>query len=296
MNVVAKSLGLGQCVRLEHGFAVYVLHNQKVEVASVPELGGKIISLKNLQTGREWMWHPPGGLKLFRNRLGDDFSKSPLAGLDECLPTIAPCVWKGRTLPDHGELWNTSWRVDDAAWRNGTLSASVSLEISPFDFQRTIQLDDNEVCLGYRLSNRSAAEEHFLWAMHPLLALRPGDRLVLPASTRARLNNEAWSENLDLAIPEGSFSKLFACPVSEGSTAIHNRATGEQIDLKWCPDENNALGLWLTRGGWHGYHHFAMEPANADADTLTAAATRNRCRVVAPGGSAAWQVSFRIAP
>lgn len=296
MNVLAKSFGLDRCVRLEDGFAVYVLRNQKVEVAVVPELGGKIISLKNLQTGRQWMWHPPGGLKLFRNVPGDDFSQSPLIGVDECLPTIAPCLWQGRQLPDHGELWSAGWRVDDEAWRNGTLSASVRLEISPFDFQRTIQLNDDEVRLGYRLTNRSAAQEHFLWAMHPLLALRPGDRLVLPASTLGLLPNEAWIEELDLAMPAGTCSKLFACPLSEGFAAIHNPTSGERLDLEWSPRENNALGLWLTRGGWHGHHHFAIEPANADADSLAAAAARNRCGSLAPGGSANWQVRFRLAP
>src|SRR5260370_21274909 len=117
MNTIENSFK----VRHEEGFAVYVLSNQKVEIAVVPELGAKIISLKNLETGREWMWHPPGGLKLFRNRPDDDFSKSPLVGVDECLPTIAPCSWRGRDLPDHGELWNTPWSVDHMAWKGGVL-------------------------------------------------------------------------------------------------------------------------------------------------------------------------------
>jgi galactose mutarotase-like enzyme len=293
---MAKSIKFDRHVRLESGFAVYVLRNEKVEVAAVPELGAKIISLKNLKTGRDWMWHPPGGLKLFRNRLGDDFSQSPLAGVDECLPTIAACLWQGRKLPDHGELWNAAWSVDDDAWRSGALTTSITLTISPFDFERAIELQDDEVCLNYRLSNRSAAEERFLWALHPLLALHPGDRLVLPASTRALLHKEAWVDDLDSAIPEGTCSKLFACPLSEGFTAIHNRNTGDRLHLQWSPAENNTLGLWLTRGGWHGHHHFAIEPANADADDLTAAAERNRCRVVAPGGSATWQVRFRLEP
>jgi len=296
MNVMAKSTRVDRHVRHEHGFEIYVLCNEKVEVAVVPELGARIISLKNLKTGREWMWHPPGGLKLFRNRLGDDFSQSPLVGVDECLPTIAPCLWQGRKLPDHGELWNASWGVNDDAWRNGALNTSMTLPISPFDFERTIDLQDNEVCLSYRLSNRSAVEEQFLWAMHPLLALCPGDRLVLPASTRALLHGKAWVEDLDLSIPEGHCSKLFAWPLSEGFTAIRNRNTGERLDMQWSPVENNALGLWLTRGGWHGYHHFAIEPANADTDDLTTAAARNRCRNVAPGGSATWQVRLRLAP
>src|SRR5271168_3795782 len=114
---MAKSVALNGIVRLEQDFAVYTLANETVEVATVPELGAKIISLRNLKTGREWLWHPPGGLRLFRNRLGDDFSQSPLVGVDECLPTIAPCLWQGRKLPDHGELWRASWSVDDDAWR-----------------------------------------------------------------------------------------------------------------------------------------------------------------------------------
>jgi galactose mutarotase-like enzyme len=296
MNSMAKSSGTHQCIRSEHGFAVYVLRNQNVEVAAVPELGGRIISLKNLQTGREWMSHPPEGLKLFRNRPGDRFSQSPLVGMDECLPTIAPCQWQGRTLPDHGELWNAAWSVDNDAWKNGSFSASVSLEISPFAFRRTIELNDNEVRLEYRLSNRSDVEEVFLWAMHPLIALRPGDRLVLPASTRALLNDEAWIEDLDLAVPKGKCSKLFACPLSEGFTAIHNLAADECLELIWSADENNAVGLWLTRGGWHGHHHFAIEPSNAASETLTAAAAGKGCRAVAPGALVTWQVRFRMSP
>lgn len=101
---------------LEQGFHIYVLSNCRIEVAAVPELGAKVISLKNLSTGRDWMWHPAGGLKLFRNCLADDFSTSPLAGLDECLPTIAVCAWQERTLADHGEIWSKAWCVDQAAW------------------------------------------------------------------------------------------------------------------------------------------------------------------------------------
>src|ERR1700735_5370414 len=97
---------IGNWVRLEQGFAVYMISNLHLELAVVPELGARIISLKNLRTAREWMWHPESGLKLFRNRLGDDFSQSPLVGADECLPTIAACSWQGRELPDHGEVWS----------------------------------------------------------------------------------------------------------------------------------------------------------------------------------------------
>src|SRR6266403_4434278 len=188
MNVVGN-----QCaVRHEQGFEVFILSNQDVEIAVVPELGARIISLKDLRTGREWLWHPDGGPKLFRSRAGDDFQTSPLVGMDECLPTIAPCSWRGRDLPDHGELWNAPWSVDRTAWGGGILKTRARLGISPFEFERTIELQENEIRINYQLNSRSGEEEDYLWAMHALLKLRAGDRIELPASTRGMLNGEAW--------------------------------------------------------------------------------------------------------
>ena len=149
-------------VRREQGFEVYSLENEEIELAVVPELGAKIISLKNLRTGREWLWHPQGGLKLFRNCAGDEFSESPLVGIDECLPTIAPCSWRERKLPDHGELWSLPWDVDDEAWENGILKTGVQLRISPFEFERTIELHGNEIRLGLRIDQSGRGRRKIL--------------------------------------------------------------------------------------------------------------------------------------
>jgi len=283
-------------VRDQQGFAIRVLANEKVELAVVPELGARIISLKNVCTQREWMWHPPGGLKLFRNGLGDDFANGPLAGMDECLPTIAPCFWRNRALPDHGEVWSVPWTVDESAWEGGVLKTSVRLKISPLKFERTIELRDNEVQLGYRLSNLGAQDEPFLWAMHPLLRLSEGDQLTLPASTRLQLNGNRWIDAVDSVVPEGNSAKLFARPVQVGKAGICNRNTGERLEFEWDPAENNTLGLWLTRGGWHGHHHFALEPTNASCDTLALAAETGRCGIVKAGEVATWNVSLRVGP
>ncbi len=289
-----KTLGHSFSVRQQQGFEVYVLNNEEVEIAVVPELGAKIISLKNLRTGREWMWHPPDGLKLFKNHPGADFSRSPLVGADECLPTIMPCSWQGRDLPDHGEVWSAPWKVDSAAWENGILKTFVRLKISPFEFERTIELVENEIRVGYQLNNLSARDEAFVWAIHPLLRLQAGDQLELPTTTRTLLNGATWVDAVVSAIPEEKSAKIFAAPVSEGLAAISNQATGDRLEFAWNPAENNTLGLWLTRGGWHGHHHFALEPTNADTDVLTLAAEQNRCGVVAASDFATWQISLRV--
>jgi len=290
MNVVGNSCA----VRREQGFEVYTLSNQEVELAVVPELGARIISLKDLRTGREWLWHPAGGRMLFRNRAGDSFASSPLIGVDECLPTIAPCSWQERDLPDHGEVWAAAWTLDFEAWERGLLRTSVRLEISPFDFERTIELQENKVLLSYLLNNRAAEEEHYLWAMHPLVRLQIGDQLELPASTRALLNGATWVDAVDSTHPKGNCEKIFAWPVSEGQVAINNPETGDRFEFVWDAGENNTLGLWLNRGGWHGHHHFALEPANGEPDVLTAAAQHKRCGAVPPHGPVTWQVCIRV--
>ena len=110
------------------GFTVYTLQSDKVALAVVPELGAKIISLKDLRTQREWLWHPDDNLELFINQPHDVFSDSPLVGMDECLPTILPCTWRGRKMPDHGEVWNRSWEVDYDAWQLGVLKTTIKLK------------------------------------------------------------------------------------------------------------------------------------------------------------------------
>jgi hypothetical protein len=293
-SYIMKALAHSFAMLRQQGFAVYWLKNEEVELAVVAELGAKIISLKNLRTGREWLWHPPEGLKLFRNQLGEAFSHSPLVGTDECLPTITRCRWQSRELPDHGEVWSVPWQMDPDLWQDGILKTKVRLQLSPFEFERTIELWENEVCLDYRLNNASARDEWCIWALHPLLKLEPGDRLEIPPATRALLDGATWVDAVASAVPEKKHAKIFAAPVREGLAAIRNEATGDRLEFAWNPAENAALGLWLTRGGWHGHHHFALEPTNAGHDLLTVAAEQNRCGLVPALDFVTWQIRLRL--
>jgi hypothetical protein len=278
------------------GFLVYVLRTAVVEIAVVPELGAKIISLKNLRTQREWLWRPKDKLELFKNSPQDDFSASTLVGIDECLPTIAPCSWRGRQLPDHGEVWSRPWIVGQSAWQHGMLKTSIKLENSPLEFERTLQLREDNLQFNYKLSNLAAMEERFIWAIHPLLRLTEGDKLELPASTAALLSGKVWIDAVASATPQNECCKAFAHPVREGRAAIKSNLQGDWLEFTWDPDENNALGLWLSRGGWHGHHHFAIEPTNADHDSLATAAGLQCCGVIAGGASTGWQLSVRVGP
>ncbi len=294
MNSGLLPAAISRETRSEQGFLVYRLRNEHLSLEIVPELGARVISLKDERTHREWMWHPASGLKLFRNARFDDFSRSPLVGIDECLPTIAPCRWRERNLPDHGEVWSAGWSLEEAAWSKGILRTSVDLEISPFALARQIEVEGNRLRFTYCLTNRNSEPEPYIWAMHPLIRVCAGDRLVLPSATRAALENDTWTQAVDSVIPEGGCSKLFAGPLAHGLCALENQKTGERLQFQWEPASNNALGLWLTRGGWHGHHHFAMEPTNADADSLAVAAEHQWCGQLPGGATSSWWVELQV--
>ncbi len=294
MTPESQTRATGTFRRSEQGFEVFGLRNETVELAVVPALGAKVISLRNLVTEHEWMWHQPAGMKLFRNQLGDDFAASTMTGWDECLPTIAPCDWKGRKLPDHGEVWSVPWEIDVEAFAHGILKTSVSLPVSPFHFERAIQLQGNEVQLAYRLENRSHESEYFLWAMHPLLPVNENIRLDLTEETKNLLVGEKWIDGLRFIAEKPGCKKIYASPLREGRASILNTATGDRLGFEWAATCNNTLGLWLTRGGWNGYHHVALEPANGAADSLAEAVKAGHGGMLAPKTMRSWQVRLRV--
>lgn len=280
---------------LRDGFEVFILRNAAVELALVPTLGAKVISLKNRRSGREWLWHPATGLKLFANEPGDDFSRSTLVGWDECLPTIAPCAWRERALPDHGEAWARPWQLDPVAWEAGTLKTSVQLPVSGLDFCRTLSLDGGRVKAEYRLENPTANAQEFVWAAHPLLAIQEGDRLELTDETRQHLKGEAWLESLGFPVGSAQCAKVYAGPLRQGRAGICNPRTGDRLTFEWNPAECDTLGLWLTRGGWNGHHHLALEPAIGAADSLAVAASQSkRCGLLPPHSTKIWRVQLHL--
>lgn len=278
--------------RSEQGFEVFGLRNEAVELEVVPALGAKIISLRNLVTGYEWMWRPPAGMKLFRNQLGDDFAASTMTGWDECLPTIAPCDWKGRKLPDHGEVWSVPWAIK--AFDHGELRTSVTLAVSPLHFERTIKLHSNEIRLDYQLENLSNEPEEFLWAMHPLLPVNDYIQLDLTEETRNLLAREQWIDGLKFSTDKPSCVKTYAGPLREGRASVVNTAARDRLQFEWDTTHNHTLGLWLTRGGWNGYHHLALEPTNGAPDALTDSVQAGRSGLLAPKEKQSWQIKLRV--
>src|SRR6185437_8390562 len=165
-------------------------------VVVVPALGGKIIAME--LGGREWLWRSRA--RAARPADGASYRDTgDTGGIDECFPTVAPCVlptgvarYGGLALPDHGELWSqpSTFALDtrddgvyaSCAWHGRRMA---------YRFVRTIVARASaQVEIRYAVTNDGRAPLPFVWSSHAAFPLDKDTRVVLPESTRVRV----WAE------------------------------------------------------------------------------------------------------
>jgi galactose mutarotase-like enzyme len=289
------------------GFATWELTHAGVACTVVPELGGRVVSLRR-PGGRQWLYRPGGRLRLWRNAPGDAFTRSPHVGLDECWPTIGACVVDGHVWADHGAVWSVPWQVVDGG------SDHLKLRVIAGDvvLERSVHLTASGVRLAYRLEHQGHTPLAWGWAFHGLLAIRPGDRIAVPPEVTTvrpevyRLSGEldpgadAWrwprpQPGIDLSQLDlggvGTYAKVAAGPLTTGWAALVG-ADGQRLTLTWDTAVAPWLGLWLTRGGYRHQHCLALEPATMARDRLEQAGQSTR--LLAPGDSVQWQVELAL--
>ncbi len=261
-------------------FAIHTLATADVSISIAPALGGRVVSLKDRISGREWLdgWAPASKRRIWQPTDPSNYETGPDAGLDECLPTVLPCKLGRKSLPDHGELWNQSpeFEVDP----RGVFSCRWTLKSLPLAFERRISLVGNTLSFDYQLENLADSPTPFLWAWHPLFTWKRGDEIRFPATEKSCITPGGevlpWPEaqpGSDLSrakFPKGSTpaAKVFLGPLSKGCAAIQ-ASNGARLSLSWPASMFPYAGIWITRGFWKGFHHWAIEPTNAPVDRLS---------------------------
>jgi galactose mutarotase-like enzyme len=284
------------------GFAVHTLSNEKLSVSMVPELGGRVVSMRDRVSGREWLdgWAPAAKRRLWHPTDPADFASGPGAGIDECLPTVLPCQIDGENLSDHGELWNVPAFFDESPAAQGALGSRWNLKALPLDFERRISVRKDKIHIDYRLTNRADAPTPFLWAWHGLFAWKHGDQIRSTEKTCRSPGGEEvlpWPEaqpGNDLSrafFPKGATpaAKVFLGPLSKGRAEIHS-ANGAKLSLSWPAALFPYAGIWITRGFWKGLHHWAIEPTNAPVDRLSDIMDASTLSLLAPREVREWTV------
>jgi galactose mutarotase-like enzyme len=293
----------------------------------LPAFGAKIASLRFHD--RELLQSPLAPIAPRTHTMS--FDQSDASGWDECLPSVAPCTVETAAgpaeLPDHGDLWRVPWTT----LTQGTDSVTVAGRCFslPLTLQRTLSLAETgsgaRLTLTYLLTNTGNIPTPWSWAAHPLFAVDPGDRIVLPggisslrvegsAGNRLGRNGDtaSWpmatlagggATDLRLAqSPESAIGdKLFAGPLGadENWCALERPAAGVRIRFTFDIAIMPWLGLWICYGGWPDrpgpkQNCVALEPATAPVDSL--AGSGEWAQTLAPDQSRAWSMHVDFEP
>ena len=81
------------------------LENDLLSLEILPEIGGKISSLFDKSSKREWLWTHPS-LQRRPPVYGESYVENlDSGGWDEIFPSVSPCrLEDGTRIPDHGDL------------------------------------------------------------------------------------------------------------------------------------------------------------------------------------------------
>jgi hypothetical protein len=292
------------------------------EVEVIPDLGAKISSI--CWRGVELLAHNPRK-PLRAARYAAPYAEFDASAFDECFPTIGPCTypehpWTGTELPDHGEVWALPW------------SASIELEALqmqvhgvrlPYVLSRRISFPgEDQLLLQYQLSNPSSFPVHYLWSSHPLFALQPGMRILLPAGASVQVD---WSKDarlgergqahlwplttdsagnpVDLSLIQGPetclVDKLYSSRLLEGWCALYDPASCRYAAFLFSTAEVPYVGLSINLGGWPvddeagGYYNLGLEPCSGYPDRLDLA-VQNDSNSTLPGRQTVqWEIRLQ---
>jgi galactose mutarotase-like enzyme len=310
------------------GFPALTVSNGLVSFTTLPELGGKISSIRDLRTSREWLWSNDR-TPYRRLEYGVSYvEEADTGGWDECFPTVAECPYplepsRGLRMPDHGELWPQAWRAE-VQRADGGLSVRTEVDgvALPYEFDRQVRLEagSDTVRFDYEVTSKADHDLAFIWSAHPLFAAEPGMRVFLPEHTIMRAyssfpselfpdDERGWpprvkvrDEELDLStLPDASAGvalKLWSRPLSEGWAALI--AGDDELRFAFDPKLLPQVGLWLNLGGWSGtgaqpYYNLALEPCIGAQDSLQEAVERYGQYAVLPAhGSRQWWLEVRL--
>jgi galactose mutarotase-like enzyme len=294
-----------------------------MRIVVLPEWGGKIASLYDRRRKREWLHTNPN----FRFRLpvyGSDYvGDYDIGGFDECFPNIGSgpypvWPWQGIMLPDHGEVWALPW---DVARDSAGLTLTVEGVRLPYRLEKRLELRSDGLWMGYRALNRSPFDMPVLWSSHPLVNVRAGMRLQVPAeSVRVDSCNARFAELTGLEPgqivswpmiagqdmrtipgPEAeTAAKLTARQLREGIVALVDPADEARLAFHFEPASVTHCGLWLNYGGWAGkpgaapYYNIGLEPCIGVADRLDLALQAGEAGLLPARGELSWHLQLRL--
>lgn len=291
------------------------LKNSRLKVGVRPDLGGRIDQITDLETGKEWLWHPSwyrgDGRKL---PLGAPFDENWSGGWDEVFPNDNACEFQGRVLHDHGELWSQSWDVISQGPRTAHMAYSCSTV--PVSIRKNITLAPDGVNVRYRFQNESDSGMPFLFKLHCALAIEKGDDILLPpcqiepvdtgfSTMIGRAERTPFPIAYDKSGIEVRVDRVpgrealeqeffYATNLAQPWCGLRNGATARSFTVTFGLEQVRYVWVFGSYGGWRHQYVLILEPSTNIPYDLETAHRNGTCGYLAPGEQKEIAVDMRL--
>ncbi len=298
----------------------YILESSKLKAELICH-GGKIVSLKDKKSGREFFWQntKESEYKIVPN--GSYYGDGEFSGFDEMFPTILECFyqgypWNGVYLPDHGEIWSLDW---DCQISKRFIEMRVDGVRLPYSFSKKISFEKEHILkIEYSVYNKSPFPIDFIWAAHPLINIEKGAEIYVPRSAKQVIVTYCPDERIGQYGESHEWPNFLMKDGNEYKANIMRENLGlhsekyyfkNKLDEGWCAlryTDNTVialsfpvkqvpyLGIWVNEGGAHGQYNFAPEPCTGILDRIDIAKMNNKISTVEAKNNYKWHLNISV--
>jgi galactose mutarotase-like enzyme len=283
------------------GWKTEVLENDYLKVSVIPELGAKIVQIRDKHAQYEWLWDDPTR-PLRARQSGDAYDEHDITGFDECFPNIGVSSYPGNpsmTMPDHGELWSQEWSFHKF---ENSIVTSVLGKVLPYKFQREITLKDSSLTFSYVIENTGQESFKGFWSAHPLFHAVEGMQIQLngnPSMTKefsfsgrmgsdgvdgyaGHLESYTWPNTVgqsgksydlsQITLAEPLTDKVVVAVPADGEITLLNPQHKCAVQFSLNPRQIPYVGICFNLDAWpfagQKARWLAIEPATGPTDRL----------------------------
>jgi len=285
-----------------------VVTTETLQATFLPSQGGKMASLINRETGREYLYQRPEGTY---RKLGLDTSyvEAECAGYDDMFPTIDPWEvpdgeYKGKLYPDHGEVARVPHHL---TIEEHAVYTSMTSRFLPYMFEKKISENARGgLRIDFKVINTSSVDLDYIWAAHFMAVAEEGGRVMAPLSDGAKAEvtfssdeRKYGARNDKVTLPYGidgitridenkafvpgkgdAWKYYFCNPFPEGWMAYVYPSDGSRLVFRFDPKQVPYGGIWLNDGSFQNHANAAMEIATGSFDRPDEARKRNQYSVL----------------
>lgn len=289
----------------------------------LPKYGGKLASLADKTTGREFLAQASGP-QYKKLSYDGDYVAAECSGCDDMFPTIDIWYcdrfpWQGTRMPDHGEVCGLPWSCEtDSA---GKLHMWVFGVRFPYRLDKWISVQGNSLLVEYTARNLSVFDMDFLWAAHTMINAEPDAQIFVPYADGAaattvfasdpgfgRLGDKlAWPDavrrdgkpvnlrSVGAKNPKGNnYKYYFDEPMPEGRFGYYYPSDGARLTIEVPKDQVPYLSFWINEGSFKDFFSIAPEPCTGAYDHPGAAKAHKQASILPAGGCYNWYMRFTV--